>query len=231
MTDEGRSLRLEAMFPAIQNQWDRSTNTWGPYPFSANQAWHFDSTLVNAVQRPYAWAHTHIDLSRMAMDDDTLFPLGIEVQDPGLYLHSDTVNKSMIVLDLITTKEIDPSLIVNFSGLVSTGDLVGSMYGMMGSSDDATQILFGQFRLMTHNVNLPALPDTLHTEWAKDFSSGEPTAVDRLHCYRIIQIPGTGDNAQLYVPAARFYLSAIITGEPDLEYLMRLKRSYELQQS
>jgi len=102
------------------------------------------------------------------------------------------------------------------------------MYGMMGSSDDQTQIIFGQFRLMTHNINLPALPDTLHTEWSKDFSSGEPTAVSRLHCYRIIQIPGEGDNAQLYVPAARFYLTAAIGSEPDLEYLMRLKRSYEL---
>ena len=84
---------------------------------------------------------------------------------------------------------------------------------------------------MTHNTNLTQLPDTLHTEWAKDFSSGEPTAVDRLHCYRIVQIPGQGPNSQLAVPAARFYLTAVIGTEPDLEYLMRLKRSYELQQS
>jgi hypothetical protein len=102
---------------------------------------------------------------------------------------------------------------------------------MLGSSDDGTQIIFGQFRLMTHNANLTQLADTLHTEWAKDFSSGEPTAVDKLHCYRIVQVPGAGDNASLYVPAARFYLTAVIAGEPDLEYLMRLKRSYELQQS
>jgi len=229
--EEGRSLRLQAMFPAIQNVYDPSISQWGPYPHSGNQSWNFDTTIVNLIPRPYAWVHTTIDLSKMTMDAETLYPLGITVQDPGLYLNDDTVNKSMVVLDLITTKEIDPSLIVNFSGMVSTGDLVGSMYGMMGSSDDGTQIIFGQFRLMTHNTNLTQLPATLHTEWSKDFSSGEPTAVDKLHCYRIIQIPGTGPNSQLYVPAARFYLTATIGAEPDLEYLMRLKRSYELQQS
>lgn len=228
---EGRSVRLQAMFPAVQNIWDSSTKTWGPYPFSTNQSWNFDSTLVNGLLRPYAWTRTSIDLTKMEMDAETLYPLGITVQDPGLYINSDTVNKSMIVLDLITTKEIDPSLIVNFSGLVTFGGSTGSMYGMLGSTDDATQIIFGQFRLMTQNLNLPNLPDTLHTEWSKDFSSGEPTAVDKLHCYRIVQVPGAGDNAQMYVPASRFYLTAAIGAEPDLEYLMRLKRSYELQQS
>lgn len=180
--------------------------------------------------RPYAWFHTTIDLSKMEMDAETLYPMGITVQDPGLYLNSDIINKSMIVLDLITTKEIDPSLIVNFSGLY-IDDLTGSMYGMIRSSDDATQIIFGQYKLMVHNQNLTGLPDTLHTMQAKDFSSGEPTAVDTLHCYRIVQIPGEGTpTSAFYVPAARFYLTAVIDTEPDLEYMMRLKRSYELQQ-
>lgn len=228
---EGKAVRLKAMFPAIQNVWNSETKTWGPFGFTTNQAWNFDSTLVAGALRPYAWFHTTIDLSKMEMDAETLYPLGITVQDPGLYLNSDALNKSMIVLDLITTKEIDPSLIVNFSGLF-IDDLSGSMYGMMGSSDDATQIIFGQYRLMTHNQNLPNLADTLHTEWSKDFSSGEPTAVDQLHCYRIVQVPGEGTpTSALYVPAARFYLTAVIDSEPDLEYTMRLKRSYELQQS
>jgi len=230
--EEGRSLRLQAMFPAIQSIYDPAAGIWLPFAFTNNQSWHFDTVVVNAVPRPYCWSHTTIDLSKMAMEDETLFPMGITVQDPGLYVNDDTANKSMIVLDLITTKEIDPSLIVRFSGMVSLDDAQGSMYGMMGSSDDGTQIIFGQFRLMTHNNNLTQLADTLHTEWSKDFSSGEPTAVDQLHCYRIVQVPGTSSTpATLYVPAARFYLTAVIGSESDLEYLMRLKRSYELQQS
>lgn len=228
---EGKPVRLQAMFPAIQNIWNFDTKTWGPFVFTNNQSWNFESTFVAGQLRPYAWTHTTIDLSKMEMDAETLYPLGITVQDPGLYLCSDAVNKSMVVLDLITTKEIDPALIVNFSGLFFD-DLTGSMYGMMKSSDDATQIIFGQFRLMTHNINETGLPDTLTTLISKDFSSGEPTAVDRLHCYRIVQIPGEGTpSSSLYVPAARFYLTAVIDSEPDLEYMMRLKRSYELQQS
>jgi len=224
-----KEVRLEAMFPRFQNAWTQSTTSWGPYPFTGNQAWNFDTKIIAGIPRPYAWIRTSIDLTKMEMDKDTLFPIGVAVQDPGIYVSSEATNKSMVVIDLITTKKIDPSLIVNFSGF-HIDDLTGSMFGMMGSSDDQTQILYGQYRLMTGNANLPALADTLRTEWANNFSSGEPTAVDRLHCYRIVQIFGNADT-QMYVPASRFYLSAVIDKEPDLEYMMRLKRSYELDQS
>lgn len=222
-----RNVQLEAMFPACQRGWTASTTTWSA--ISINGAWNFESKVVAGIPRPYAWIHTTIDLSKMQMDEETLFPVGVTVQDPGIYVSSEATNKSMVVIDLITTKEIDPSLIVNFSGFF-IDDATGSMYGMLGSSDDQTQIVFGQYRLMTGNANLPALPDVVRTEWANDFSSGEPTAVDQLHCYRIVQINGVAD-AQMYVPAARFYLAGAIGEEPDLEYMMRLKRSYELQQS
>lgn len=222
-----RNVQLQAMFPACQRGWTASTTTWSS--ISNNAAWNFDTTIVAGIPRPFAWIHTTIDLSKMEMEQETLFPVGVTVQDPGLYVSSEQPTKAMVVIDIITTKKIDPSLIVNFSGFFLNDD-TGSMYGMLGSSDDQTQIVFGQYRLMTGNANLPALPDVVRTEWANDFSSGEPTAVDQLHCYRIVQINGTGD-AQIYVPAARFYLAGAIGEEPDLEYMMRLKRSYELQQS
>jgi len=224
-----REVRLQAMFPACQNAWTQSTTSWGPYPFTGNQACNFDTKIIGGIPRPYAWVLSTIDLAKMEMDKDTLFPIGVAVQDPGLYVSSEPTNKSMVVIDLITTKMIDPSLIVNFSGF-HIDESTGSMYGMLGSSDDGTQILYGQYRLMTGNANLPALADTLRTEWANNFSSGEPSAADKLYCYRIVQIFGNAD-AQMYVPASRFYLSAAIDAEPDLEYMMRLKRSYELDQT
>lgn len=65
------------------------------------------------------------------------------------------------------------------------------------------------------------------------FSSLEPTAADCLYCYRVIVVPlpGNGSNAgirRVGLPAKRVILDAFTVEEPDLEYMMRLKRSYEL---
>lgn len=66
-----------------------------------------------------------------------------------------------------------------------------------------------------------------------DFSSLEPTAADCLYCYRMLALsrPTNGSTTGLSradYPPKRVLLSAVTDSEPDLEYLMRLKRSYEL---
>jgi len=65
------------------------------------------------------------------------------------------------------------------------------------------------------------------------FSSLEPTAADCLYCYRIITVPRPGDKissgvSNVKLPPKRVILDAFTVEEPELEYMMRLKRSYEL---
>ena len=64
------------------------------------------------------------------------------------------------------------------------------------------------------------------------FSSLEPTASDCLYCYRIFAVPGAGSEEEgisaLSLPARRVILDSFTVEEPQLEYMMRLKRSYEL---
>jgi len=73
---------------------------------------------------------------------------------------------------------------------------------------------------------------TLMTVQSNDFSSLEPTAADCLYCYRVFALPDPGTAAagvsQLGLPPKRVILDAFTVEEPDLEYMMRLKRSYEL---
>jgi hypothetical protein len=57
-------------------------------------------------------------------------------------------------------------------------------------------------------------------------SSLEPTAADRLYCYRLITTNGI--DGDLTMPAARVMIPGTISTEPSIEYMMRLKRSYEL---
>lgn len=64
------------------------------------------------------------------------------------------------------------------------------------------------------------------------FSSLEPTAADCLYCYRVFSVPNAADAgtgiSQVGLPPKRIILDAFTVEEPDLEYMMRLKRSYEL---
>ena len=56
----------------------------------------------------------------------------------------------------------------------------------------------------------------------------EPSASDRIYCYRVVQYNGADTRFDIF--PARYILRADAKEEPEYEYLMRLKRSYELQQ-
>lgn len=60
----------------------------------------------------------------------------------------------------------------------------------------------------------------------------EATAADKLFVYRIVlplgQTTGTTDYTTIGAPAQRIVLQGTMAEEPTIEYMMRLKRSYEL---
>ena len=63
------------------------------------------------------------------------------------------------------------------------------------------------------------------------YSSLDPTAADTLYVYRLIGLGVGSPNAYLSrvtVPPRRILLDATVDAEPELSYMMRLKRSYEL---
>ena len=69
---------------------------------------------------------------------------------------------------------------------------------------------------------------------ANDFSSLEPTSADCIYCYRLIVMPESYITTvrkgliSALIPPKRILLDAMTDKEPELEYMMRLKRSYEL---
>ena len=66
---------------------------------------------------------------------------------------------------------------------------------------------------------------------SEQLGSMMPTASDRVYSYRVILFgtPFTGD--QVTISSARHILQAKATEEADHTYMMRLLRSYQLQQS
>jgi hypothetical protein len=61
------------------------------------------------------------------------------------------------------------------------------------------------------------------------FGSKEPTAAENLYFYRLVKCVGTTADT-LTLPACRIGLFGAFYQEEDKAYMMRLKRSYELQQ-
>tara|TARA_B100000085_G_scaffold244993_1_gene237847 strand:- start:40 stop:717 length:678 start_codon:yes stop_codon:yes gene_type:complete len=110
--------------------------------------------------------------------------------------------------------------------------LPGADYGNF----DRTHIIHGTYKLYYANSIIGASAfgssglATLTALTDNNFSSLEPTAADTLYCYRIFSIPDAAQTsiAQLAMPPKRVLMSITTEEEPELSYMMRLKRSYEL---
>ena len=214
--------RLAAMHPALTLTYQGGT-TWAPSAGTTQTGW---SPLGSNTG---FFHETQIDLSGYALQDMTFFPSAVGVQDPGVYRMlpgAASTTSSLYVLDLITSTPIDPTDVM-------VTDLLGSMQGpgMFGSDESFETILYGLFRVFAEN-NTIKIPNFQQLQRSQRFESGEPTAADKLYCYRIVQISAVGplDGGQSYivVPAARQLIAGRIKEETELVYMQRLKRSYEL---
>ena len=165
---------------------------------------------------------TYFDLAGLSMDYKTLFFDGAAMQEVlnPFYQAGTPPGTSMAVVDLMTTK---PLTLQQAQAYAATANFIGSSTGL-----SYTETIFARVRIFTSNI------DTLDANYFAVFSDTQSgslsaSATDRIYCYRVVVFPAvTGGYG---VQGARYILSANAKNESDLEYIMRLKRSYELQQS
>jgi len=169
---------------------------------------------------------TYFDMGGLTLDDLTFVPQGSELQDPGRYIYDipGTVTYPVVdveVLDIIsqerlTLADIDANLVL------------GNVPGMMETTEDFTQILMGNYRVMVVS-NSSANLELLTPVSGGTYGSGEATAASKLWVYRVVKVNGTkGSTDILKIPASRFILIGTTIEEKELPYMMRLKRSFEL---
>lgn len=171
---------------------------------------------------------TYFDMGGLTLDDLTFVPRGAELQDPGKYVYDIPITipptypvVDVEVLDIIsqerlTLADIDVNLIL------------GNVPGMMESTEDFTQIIMGNYRVMVVS-NTSANAEILMPVTGGTFGSAEATAASRLWCYRVVRVNGLkATNDGLKIPASRFIMVGTTVEEKELPYMMRLKRSFEL---
>jgi len=170
-------------------------------------------------------SENYFDLAGMKMDDKTLFFNGIITQSAGNTVFAGgAAGDSAVVYDIIT------SIPVDFDDAKTRADVINIGLGYPGGQLNFEHVLYQRRRRYTLDLDAAAKFCLL----AEDEQSGSlmPTASDRLYSYRVIQFYDmSGSVAGATITGARHLVQATAKEEPTYEHIMRLKRSYDLQQS
>ena len=165
-------------------------------------------------------ASAYFDLGGLTMDDKTLFFQGAatqELKNPTSF--PATAGNTLQIADIMS--------VVPLTDTEAGSYVVGANFNVSNSSDlTFEQTVYGRVRVF--NIDLDNLAGG-YSILLSDTQTGslEATASDRIYCYRVVYYLGA--DARFDVFPARYILRADAKEEPEFEYLMRLKRSYELQ--
>ena len=169
---------------------------------------------------------SYIDLSGYELEDLTVAPISVTVQDPGIYM-STTSTDVFAMYDIVSMERLSETDLATIK--VGMTDIQQSAPGMPLGPLDRAQIIYGNFRLFAKNSNVTGLSSLMLNARSVRFGSGNPTAVQKLWCYRICVFVATpADDETVVIPASTFVLNVDVVKEGELPYMMRLKRSYEL---
>lgn len=168
-------------------------------------------------------ASTYFDLAGLSQREKTLFFEGAAVQEvlPPSSTAA-TVGNGLVVCDIMCTSPMS--------------DAQASAFALSANfADGSTQLSFEQTvygRVRVFNMNLDTLAGGYYDVLSNNqLGSLEPTASDRIYCYRVVSFGQANANGIHSLYGARFLLQAIAKEEAEFQYLMRLQRSYVLQQS
>lgn len=165
---------------------------------------------------------TYFDMAGLSQREKTVFFEGATVQD----LQNPTGTGSAAgdlcqVADIMSALPLDDNQLQSFS-------VYGNMQQVAFPTFDQT--IYARNRIFTVDVDFAS---TGYYVLLSDNQLGSmsPTASDRIYVYRVVIWGAANSGTNLSVWPSRFLLQMNAREEPDHEYIMRLKRSYDLQQS
>jgi hypothetical protein len=194
-------VKLEGMYqPPVGSEWVQSL--------------YFNSLYYN-VQ--------YIDLKGVAYDRETVVLDAAAVQRGTYhYILPAQAGDRIYVWDLMTSIPID----------IAKQDVQQEIFergmGMPGTRLNYEHVLFHRMQIFSYDLDMANGTALLADE--TQIGSLEATASDRIYCYRMVSFTTAGPGASGVISPVRYLLNVNLKDEPEYEYLMRLKRSYELQQ-
>ena len=167
---------------------------------------------------------TYFDLAGMSMDDKTLFFEAAGTQTVNTPKATNgAAGDNCLIYDIMTSSPLTDTDLISFA-------TIGN-FGQTGAVLNFDETIFARSRLFGITVNEAGI-DFMVLLNEEQFGSMSPTASDRIYSYRLVIVLGSSPTSMtgLIVYPARHILRATAKEEPDHEYMMRLLRSYQLQQ-
>lgn len=170
-----------------------------------------------------AFVHeTYFDLAGLSQREKTIFFDGATVQD----LQNPTGTGSSAgdicqICDIMTALPLNDDQLFGFIAYGNTQQVAFPTFD---------QTIYARARVFTVDVDFAS---TGYYVLLSDNQLGSmsPTASDRIYVYRLVIWGTNNTGTNLSVWPARFLLRMNAREEAEYEYIMRLKRSYDLQQS
>jgi len=185
---------------------------------TSGTGWH---TLANQV----SVARTFIDLAGYRREDLTLFLQSARVQD-GMPFYAGTppVPQEGFCIDLITTERVSDDEILTVLNAPLTN---ARQFGYFASTIPQQDIAYGMHRQFGMSTGLLAPVAVVVS--SQSFGTCSSTAGTRLYITRLVY--NATPSTTLSVPQSNWVVAGVVAKEPELEYLMRLSRSYNRQEN
>lgn len=184
--------------------------------FGSNQGWTKISGQCFASE-------TYFDLAGLSMDDKTIFPSGITCQlgSPARELGA-AAGDNFLVLDVITSIPVEMVF-----GSLEVLNWFNIGPGFPGTTLNFEHVLYCRGQRWTTDLDTNNAFPMKADEW--QCGSMSPTASDRLYSYRVVLVDLNATATRIVTHSARHVMQVDVAEEPTYQYLMRLKRSYDLQ--
>lgn len=191
----------------------------GTFTYSSGSDWiqsdHFNYLFYNAQ---------YIDLKGVALNGETVVIDAAAVQRGTYhYILPAAAGDRVYVWDIMTSIPID------IARQPVQQDIFERGMGMLGTTLNYEHVLYHRMQVFSYDVDF-ANGTAIKVDETQ-CGSLEATASDRIYCYRVVSFTTAGDTSGGVISPVRYVLNVKIQDEPDYAHMMRLKRSYDLQQS
>jgi len=161
----------------------------------------------------------YFDLSGYTLEDETVYPQGVRINDTEFLSGAGAGTGAIIKrVDIICTKAprlSDLTRLSQFEGWTTPGSS-SSRFGL-------EEVVSARMSRYVQTADIGGFQLTAQTSWG----TASATAGEKLYIVQayLLQAPIIA----LSIPGSSVVVPSIISAEPELEYMMRLARSYELQ--
>lgn len=175
--------------------------------------WQFEAT------GSYAYWKGYIDLTGYRPDEMTFFPGSVQIQRGG---------GMQAALYTGFIEELTVLHTVPWTLPTGVGAITDNFPGHLESTLSPQYVVYYEYRI--YYVD-PTIADTVIPKLVQSNSGGmgSPTATNKLYVTRMINTAATGSEV-VSVPSCNVVVGGMVTAEPELTYMYRLAKSFELFQ-